>query len=70
MGTYKLLPPFQESIRAFEAEMTMSFKRPPWMTGEPSDLVVPLESIYADINEKGPAGADPLVQLKYEVPPS
>jgi hypothetical protein len=67
LGNYKLLPPFQESIRAFEADMKIGLKRPPWMTGEPSDLVVPLESIYADINEVGPAGASPLIQLKYEV---
>lgn len=68
LGRMRLLDPFTEGVRAFTADGSMSFKRPPWDTGADSSQVVDLASIYTDFNEKGETGADPLVQGIYEVP--
>lgn len=68
IGSMKFLPPFTKAFRAFEATMTMDYKRPPWDTGDDSSLVTDLVSIYTDHNEKGPTGADPMVQSAYTVP--
>ncbi len=62
----RLLPPFSQSVRAFEATGSMDFKRPIWDTGDDSHQVVDLASVYTDHNEKGDTGADPLIQSKFE----
>jgi len=62
VGSYSLLPPFNQALRAFEADLTIEFKRPPWMTGGDSGLVTDLVSIYGDLAETGESGADPLLQ--------
>jgi hypothetical protein len=65
LGSCSLLPPFVEAVRAFEADLEMAFKRPPWMTGADSSLVKTLASIYGDLDETGESGASPLIQLKW-----
>lgn len=62
----RLLPPFSQAIRAFEAGGTIEFKRPLWDTGADSSQVVDLASIYTDHNETGDMGGVPLTQSIYE----
>lgn len=66
VGGHEFLPPAPEGMRVLEADMSMAFKRPPWMTGATSELVTTLADIHTDHNEKGDTGADPLVQSHME----
>lgn len=55
----EIMPPTSQPVRGFTASATMTHNWEPWRTA--SDAV-PLELIAGDYNEKGPTGADPLVQ--------
>lgn len=66
LGGHRLMPAAPEGMRGFEADLSMAFKRPPWMTGASSELVTTLADIYTDHNEEGETGAAPLNQSHYE----
>jgi hypothetical protein len=68
LGSMNLLPPFSDAIRAFEATGSMDFKRPMWDTGEDSNQVVDLASVYSNHNETSDVGGAPTVQSIYTVP--
>lgn len=65
LGAYRPLPLLPDNITGIEADLSMEFKRPPWMSGADSVLVTDLDQILTDHNEKGDYGADPLIQSKY-----